>query len=75
MKSHSVCPPTHDLQSGRPALGAHVPLVLLQNWFTGQYVLSRQKLVHVPLLQVFFGAQSPSFRQPGLQAAVTALQI
>jgi hypothetical protein len=59
----------------RPARAAHVPLVLLQNWFTGQNVLSRQKKLHCPSTHEFFGAQSPSSRHPARQLSVAVLQM
>jgi hypothetical protein len=60
-------------QSRRLGRVAQVPVMRLQNWFTGQNELSRQKNVHCPLTQEFFGVQSPSSRQPGRHERVAVL--
>src|SRR4051812_29082026 len=63
------------LQSTRPAFGAQLPVVGLQNWFTGHDELSRQNVTQLPLTQAFFGTQSPSCRQLILQCSVVESQM
>jgi len=65
----------HALQSVRPGRAAQVPVVRLQNWSTGQNVLSRQKKVHCPFTHEFLGLQSPSSRHPARQLSVAVLQM
>ena len=70
--AHSM-PEVQVSQSRRPACVEQVPLSRLQNWFTGQNVLSRQKNWHCPLTHEFLGMQSPSSRHPARHESVEVL--
>ena len=69
---HSM-PETQLSQSRRAGRVAQVPLVRSQNWLTAQNELSRQKNWHCPVTHEFFGAQSPSSRQPARHCSVAVL--